>query len=252
MGTIFSSSPEKKLFLYSCGASVYFRTAFNAEITRPVILCNDFSSSLSSVVFNDIIYYSYQNTDGDLILRSVLDSSILFHLSSSEAPGYFSPLLIPHDKDVLFLFFIKNPLSEQYILKYTRPFEPTHIIHEVHTFSSLPTVHHIPFEKGTLLSCFTHADTYVFKLEEKDLFYEVKIKSLPEELIESDKNKKIILEKENEILNRNNELLSLKKEVSEKDNIIESITGQYNALMDTAYRYREEAEKWYTKYYSRK
>ncbi len=252
MGTIFSSSPEKKLFLYSCGSSVYFRTAVNAEITRPVILCNDFSSSLTSVVFKDVIYYSYQNTDGDLILRSVLDSNVLFHLSSNEAPGYFSPLLIPHDKDILFLFFIKNPLSEQYILKYTYPFEPTHTIHDLHTLPSLPTIHHIPFENGTLLSCHTHTDSYLFYLENKDLFHDVKIKTFHEELSEADENKKIIQEKDNEISNRKNEIISLKKELSEKNTIIESITRQYNTLMDTAYRYREEAEKWYTKYYSRK
>ena len=44
----------------------------------------------------------------------------------------------------------------------------------------------------------------------------------------------------------------LENKLLEKDKIISSITEQYETLMQTALKYKDEASKWYNKFCSRK
>lgn len=219
MGTIFSISPDKNLLLYSVNSSVCLRTATGMEITRPLILCNDFTSSLSCVVYHDIPYYTYLNTEGELLLRNVFDNSILFQLSSNHMLTYHSPLLCVCEEELFLLFFMENPMSGKHILKYTLPLKPGQPSMEISTFSTLPRLQCLSQDSFLLLLCSTPQKEELF-IKSGDLFEPVYLKK--------------------------------KQELEEGQKLIESVQKQYEELMNTAYRYREEAEKWYTRYYSGK
>lgn len=219
MGTIFSISPDKSLLLYSVNSSVCLRTATGMEITRPLILCNDFASSLSCVVYHDIPYYTYLNTEGELLLRNVFDNSVLFRLSSNHTLPYHSPLLCVCEEELVLLFFMENPMSGKYLLKYALPLKPDEPSMEISTFSTLPRLQCLSQDSSALLLCSSPQKEELF-IKSRDLFEPVYLKK--------------------------------KQELEESQKQIESAQKQYEELMNTAYRYREEAEKWYTRYYSRK
>lgn len=251
MGTIFSISSDKNLLLYSSGSSICLRTSSGLEITRPLILCNDFSSSLSSAVYHDIIYFVYQNTEGDLIFRNVLDNTILFRLYAKDALHYFSPLLILQEEKLMLLFLVENPLSGEYILKYTFPLDTPNTTHNIDTFPTLPQIQWICPGASLLLVCNDYEKNY-FYLKKEGIFQPIILKTTKELEIENHQKENKIEKIEQELAAISTMLTQKEQELFEKIKTIESAKQQYDNLMNTAYRYKEEAEKWYTKYYSRK
>ncbi len=251
MGTIYSISSDKNLLLYTSGSSICLRTAVGTEITKPLILCNDYSSSLSSAVYHDIIYFIYQNTEGDLIFRNVLDSTILFHLSAKDALHYFSPQLLACEKDLILLYLVENPLSGEYILKYTHPLDTPNVSQDIDTYPLLPKIQCITLHKTFLLICNSPDEDY-FYIKKSNCFQSFLLKTTEELENENNQKENQIAKIEQELLSINTLLTQKEQEVLEKVKTIESAKQQYDNLMNTAYRYKEEAEKWYTKYYSRK
>lgn len=249
METIYTGTLGQKLFLYSSENSIYLRTSSGMDISRPVLLCSDYSTGLSSVIFHDSIHFLYQNLQGDLIIRNILDSNILYRLSADKSPDYAAPLLLTFRDRLLLFYFVKNPLDETYLLKIIFPLEMTEITFASPAFPSLPKVQYLQLNDLLVFSCRLTSEYYIYQMNknfeclEMQFISETALKSLKDDF----ENKYA-----KELVDYQEKLTVLNKKIEEKEKLIDSIRSQYEELMNTALRYKEEAAKWYHKFYSKK
>lgn len=249
METIYTGSSGQKLFLYNSENFIYLRTSSGMDISRPILLCSDYSSGLSSVIFHDSIHFLYQNLHGDLIIRNILDSNILYRLSADKSPDYAAPLLLTFRDRLLLFYFVKNPLDETYLLKLTFPLEMAETDFISPVFPTLPKVQYLHLSDLLIFSCKLPSEYYIYQLNENfecsgvQFVAETALEALKDDL----RNKFTT-----ELTDYQEAVTVLNKKIEEKENLIASIQSQYNELMNTALRYKEEAAKWYHKFYSRK
>ncbi len=259
MGNVYAVDGEKNLILYSTGNYICLRTSVGENLTRPIILCNDYASNLCDLVYNDTIYYVYQNTNQDIILRSVMEQDNLYKISSRNTPDCFHPQIAVIQKKLLLFYFVKNPVNNSYCLKSLLPLEPEQkfllpgtLFSSTETpsasgeavFRSLPALH-ILSAGGSLLVCLSHdMEEFIFTINES-----LKCDKLSKTR-EMDSATQTELNKNKELLTETQKQLSkLQSELSGRDQLIQSIRKQYEELMDTAMKYREEAVKWHNKFY---
>lgn len=134
---------------------------------------------------------------------------------------------------MLLFYFVKNPLDDTYITKCQLPLETQQSIpFEAYTFTSLPALHCIPLSHDLLL-LFT--DTQIHHILLLDQQHH--ITPLPTQDTISEHQRELSQVSAN-----------FQKSIQKRDQLIESIKGQYAELMNTATRYREEAIKWHQKY----
>lgn len=277
MANVYSIEKEKNLILYSCGKFIYLRVSVADTMDRPIVLSNDFSHSLSDTIYNGTIYYSYINTNGDIVIKSIIDTNALFMLSSKDSPDCFSPHIAILDKKLLLFYFIKNPLDDTFSLKCIYPFEKGQSVQLPLSYKSLPIIKLISTNSsivliitdtnddnavaGTSPTTITASDsasnpeiiTICSDNNWRRLKDEISFKQSFEEAIASEKNalstKMTALEYErNSLVQQNNSLIA---EIKKRDQLIESIKSQYNELMQTAIKYRDEANKWHGKFYKK-
>ena len=122
MSGIYPIDSEKNLILYPSQNTLYLRTILGENFTRPVTLCTDYGKSLSDTIHNSTIYYSYQNTAGDIIVRSITDLQELYRISSAKSPDCKNPLLLNFQETLLLFYVIQNPIGNNFYLKALYPF----------------------------------------------------------------------------------------------------------------------------------
>ena len=289
MGNVYAADAEKNLIIYSTGNYICLRTSVGENLTRPIILCNDYASDLSDLVYHNTIYYVYQNTNQDIILRSVMEQSDLYKISSRNTPDCFHPQIAVIQKILILFYFVKNPIDNSYCLKSLLPFQPeqrflipgtlfssekTPSVSGEAVFPSLPTLHILPVGGSLLAHLSCDGKEFIFTVNESlqcdKLNKNQEMLSLAQ--AELDKNREALsltqteLDRNREVLShtqaelgRNKELLSetqkqisrLQSDLSARDQLIQSIRRQYEELMDTAMKYREEAIKWHNKFYGK-
>lgn len=249
METIYTGNSGQKLFLYSSENFIYLRTSTGMDISRPILLCSDYTGGLSSVIFHDSIHFLYQNLHGDLIIRNILDSNILYRMSADKSPDYAAPLLLTFKDKLLLLYFVKNPLDETYLLKIIFPFEMTKPEFSSPPFPALPQLQCLNLNDTLIISCRLPEECCIYQLNQD--FNCTDVQFLTSESLKSLQNdyKNQYLQ---EYSNYRESLDILKKTIEEKDILIDKISLQYDELMNTALRYKEEAAKWYHKFCTKK
>ena len=123
MGNVYALDSEKNLILYSTGNHICLRTSIGENLTRPVLLCSDFADSLSDIVYNNTVYYTYRNTSQDIIIRSITDLHDLYKISSHDTPDCFQPRIAAIQKFLILFYFVKNPIDDSFCLKALLPFQ---------------------------------------------------------------------------------------------------------------------------------
>ena len=224
METIYTGPDGQKLFLYTDANFIFLRTVTGCEISRPTLLGNDYETDFSSTIFQETVYFTYKNIHGDLIMRNILTSAILFRLPAEDSPGYYSPRLFVFGDKLYLFYFVINPLNNSYLLQATCPFEQTSLSWSPLVFSKLPGIQFIDSGNNMILVC-----------NEKDAVSFYKIDKF-------NNCEKVTFISYNEIQKQTNELLA------QKDSQIAYIKRQYDELMNTATSYRDEAAKWYNRY----
>ncbi|MCM1039376.1 MAG: hypothetical protein NC434_08635 [Ruminococcus sp.] len=279
MGNVYAVDAGQNLILYSTGNYICLRTSVGENLTRPIVLCNDYASDLSDIVYHNTIYYVYQNVNRDIILRSVIERDDLYKISSRSTPDCFYPQIAAIQQTLILFYFVKNPVDNSYCLKSLLPLAPEQKLILPGTlfssnaassdsgeavFASLPELHLL--SAGTTLLVHLSHDTqeFIFTINESlqcdKLTPEPSVP--PEEFArykeESLQNREILsltqteLDKSKELLAKTQTQVSrLQSDLSSREQLIESIRRQYEELMDTAMKYREEAAKWYHKFYGK-
>lgn len=228
MRSIYSDGQDKTLLLYSYQNIIYFRTIIAENTWKPIVLCNDFLSHLSDSIYQDNIYYSYINKDHNIIIKSITDQNVLYQLSGDSSLAYIQPGILSFLEKLLLIYAVKNPMNNTYFIKGILPFEKEHSFSIPEPFSSTPTINYLISSHRLILSIDCSHQNRLYEIT-KDF------QCIP-------RNETTISEKE---------LKPYKDEIKQQKDIIESIKNQYEELMQTAYRYREEAIKWQNKFYSK-
>ncbi|MCM1089922.1 MAG: hypothetical protein NC092_12260 [Butyrivibrio sp.] len=307
MGNVYAVDAQKNLIIYSTGNYICLRTSVGENLTRPIVLCSDYSSDLSDIVYNNTIYYVYQNMNQDIILRSVMERDNLYKINSRSTPDCFYPQIAAIKNTLILFYFVKNPVDNSYCLKSLLPFQPQHklvlsgalfspdaassVLGEA-VFPSLPTLRILSLGASLLVHLSLDTGEYVFSINEslqcdrllsessapirelaryreesrqsRELLAEAQTESdktkalLAEVQSELDKNNALLTEAQDELEKKNallieahGQVAKLQSELSNRDRLIQSIQKQYEELMDTATKYKEEATKWYHKFYNR-
>ena len=244
METIYTGNSGQKLFIYNYDNFIYLRWTRGTELSRTVLLCNDYSSGFSSTVFNNCIHFSYLNLHRDLILKNVMSADILYRLPSENLPDYNTPLLLSAFEQLILLYFITNPLDNTFRLHIHLPLAKKEIPITIPPFPTLPIIHFLPLTDKLILSFQTNPVTY-YCLNSDEEFYPLCF--IPEQ-------EYLLVKSENEL--SRTETSRLKKQqvqlqeiLKQKEAVIENIRMQYETLMNTALQYKNEASKWYNKYY---
>ncbi|MBE5877989.1 MAG: hypothetical protein E7290_14045 [Lachnospiraceae bacterium] len=247
--SIYPIENQKSLFLYTTEDQICLRTSTGDTLSRPVILCNDYAQSMSDTIYNGTIHYAYQNTQHDILIRSITDLNTLYKLSSQDTPDCFHPQITVLNQQLLLFYVVKNPLNESFCIKCICPFYPDAKLSIPHQFSILPTLHLIPFSNGLILVIESDEDAKMLFIQNNfcimPLHYDdTDYKAMIEKLQSEHSQKQHELEK-----NFSMKLNQLSAQIAKRDKLIESAKVQYNELMETAIKYRDEAVKWRNKFY---
>ncbi|MCM1175672.1 MAG: hypothetical protein NC341_11565 [Blautia sp.] len=278
MGNVYAVDAQKNLIIYSTGNDICLRTSVGENLTRPIILCNDYASSLSDIVYNNTIYYVYQNINQDIILRSVIERNDLYKISSRSTPDCFYPQIAAIQNTLILFYFVKNPVDNSYCLKTLLPLQqeqklilPKTLFSSKETpvsgeavFASLPALSILPAGAALLVYLSHDTEKFIFTIDESlrcDKLmpeHSIPLKELAQYKEESRKSHETLslaqteLDESKELLTKAQAQISkLQSDISARDQLIQSIRRQYEELMDTATKYREEAVKWHNKFYGK-
>lgn len=263
MSSIYSLDTTKNLFLYTCQSEICLRTSIGQNLTRPVTLSQDFASDMSNIIYRDTIYYTYLNSNSDILVKNITDPAVLYQKSSQHMPDCFTPKLAVIGQTLLLFYFVKNPVSDAYILKCCLPLEKGKSIElDSYTFPSLPSLHIIPL-MGQLLLLFTDTSLInslsisenfqVTPLFSNDTLSDTsaKYEEALNELRTSHETEQATLISQHQA-ELSQTIAGFQDSLHQRDQLIESIKAQYAELMNTAIQYRAEAKKWRQKYIDEK
>ena len=245
MANVYTAGSDRRLIIYSISRYIFLRTAYIDGIERPIMLVSDFLDGLSDVVLGDTIYYAYQNQNGDILVKNVMNNEALFRVKSSENPDMHCPQLVVNKDRLMLFYMVTNPLTDRLSLRAVYPLEEGDSLN-------------IPVD------C-ENVDMYeVFGMQGKaflyvDSFYEITSDGILEndewrdekewdEVFGLMQNEQKISEYENQLNTYMQENRQAIQTISQLEATIESVKAQYNELMETAIAYRDEAIKWRSKF----
>ncbi|MCM1056805.1 MAG: D52 family tumor protein [Firmicutes bacterium] len=244
MGTVYPLDAGRNLIIYESGNTLYIRTTIGEGITRPVTLCTDFAGELSDTVYNGTVYYCYRNTGRDIVVKSITDLQELYKIESRDTSDCLSPRLVGFRDTLLLFYVIQNPISDAYCLKALFPFEPQrHIILPEKCFDSRPEINAVNSENNMLV-CAEDGASRLTLYFDRDIRCSV--------LESAEEWKQALAEREEKAAKLEQALAGceeraaeVKRRLADRDSVIENIKAQYEELMNTALKYKEEAARWY-------
>lgn len=215
MGNIYSLSVNKNVIIYTYDSFIIMRTIQANSVTNGILLSNDYSSGFSSTIHNSTIYYLYQNKQGSLIIKSIIDARNLYSKVSGQELAILEPSLISFKNYLLLFFVIENPIDNLFYLKISLPLEENKHIVCNEKFVVCPKIKLVHTPSLLFIIVQTPEEVYIYCLDSTLTLTQYK----------SNEAVKLMLE--------------------EKELLITQISNQYNELMNVATQYKEEAKKWY-------
>ena len=237
MANVYTAGSDRRLIIYSISRYIFLRTAYIDGIERPIMLASDFLDGLTDVVLGDTIYYAYQNQNGDILVKNVMNNEALFRVKSSENPDMHCPQLVANKDRLLLFYMVTNPLTDRLSLRAVCPLEEGDSLN-------------IPVD------C-ENVDMYeVFGMQGRaflyvDNFYEITADGkfvLCQDTGSLKQNEEKIHEYEIQLNTYMQQQAQSKQVIAQLEATIESAKAQYNELMETAIAYRDEAIKWRSKF----
>lgn len=270
MGNVYPLDTERNLVLYRSGTDLYIRTTSGENMMRAVMLCSDHRDGLSDTVYNGTVYYTYRSTQNDIIVRSITDLQNIYRIASQEVPDCIGPHLVSFQEELLLFYMVKSPLNNAHYIKAVFPLDPQRRINLPETPIAKGTAPGILVTSERLFVCLGTTDGQllfslgpdflptIHPLDTSGIEAELRCqeKRCQETIKELDaaRQELALAESRHEALKARTEKLErenaqkqseLEANVREHGRMIESIRAQYDELMGTATRYREEAAKWH-------
>lgn len=214
MKNYFEADQQNGYLIYPLENQLILHQKRGTQISRPVVLCQDYAKHFDAIFYHGILYYIYCNEEGQYHIKSVSSVNSLFVLPFSENIISLAFALIGNELALFYLEEDKTSLSLPCRLRYMIPFlngiSPTHILNMPSPASF--TCHSI--SKGLFLFAKGSKEMHLYLIGSDFSFQK----------------------------------LHLEQEIAMLKETIESASAQYEQLMQTAQKYREEAIKWRGKY----
>lgn len=245
METCFLRTSEKNYLLTGSEQGLFLRTTVNGQLSRPALLCGNYSCGLSAVAHRDFLFYAYQNKEHALLVRTLSDIAPVFRLTDTPFQTYHTPQLTVFCGHLL-LFLIMEQQNFYYLKG--QPLltaEPPELFSFPLTgpLSAFPTLRLLDTEEFLYLS--VKSENYATLLKIDSGFH-------MEELVEKEA---VLTPLKAELAKKEATLSDLKKTLTETQKahqntikLLDRAKLQYAELMQIAERYRDEAKKWYEKY----
>lgn len=249
MANIYALDTERNLLLYPSGQNIFLGTSNGRAFTRAVSLCNDYAEELSDVIYNGTIYFSYQNSHHDIILRNITDTEPVFQILQQDIPDCFSPKLVVFQDTLLLFYSVKNPVNDSYLLKSVFPEQTGKKLKLSAVFSDKPSIYSIISNNHLLLCVIDGAQIHFWQIDKNWNIVKLSLQddqTLTSMHMQAQAEYDQLLKKETRQLST--QISHLQQEISHRDALIESAKQQYNELMITATKYRDEAIKWRGKF----
>lgn len=213
---VFFVGKSRYMVLYTYSHGIFQCILEGGQAGRPVLLVEDYREGFTAASYHMAAYYAYISQSGDVRIRSLSGRDEDYRILSYPGKKMYQPVLVPF-RDELILFYAVGQENYEICGKYIGS----------DRYTVLPYV----FPRIPEYSCLGQGDKILFSISlEETLFYAYSE------------------EKEWECLKNGATNDNSARVIQEKDQIIESIKSQYEELMDTAEKYREEAKKWRDKY----
>lgn len=220
MAAIYETTKYHGLVLYTYQNQILLCDKLGRYFGRPVILADDYSEQLQDIYFPDTIYYSYFNTDKKFILRNIMEPQPLFIGEKALSSPLCHPQLITFQNSIFLLWSEYDANRQLYLVKGQTVPDKTQSLVLPDFFSSSPRI--IASASDAVLVL------HVFNGSQYSNIYEIK--------------------EDYSVISHS----SCQAETARLNAIIESITVQYNDLMNVAEQYRGEAIKWREKFIRKK
>ena len=270
MGNVYSIDAERNLILYHSGKNIYLRSSTGEALTRAVSLANDYAESLSDTIYQGTIFYAYQNTEQDIIIKNITDTNPYYKISSQDTPDCLLPQLTVFQNVLMLFYFVKNPVNEHYLLKCIFPDNTDKRLLFSEEFTDTPVINLVPTTQILYLHLHTQENNFTLQIDESLSYcklmphttlttqetsqYENRIAQLTADHAKElqyqqhqceEKLASLALQLKKEL---SLETEQLRSEIAKRNAIIDSAKRQYDELMNTAIKYRDEAIKWRNKF----
>ena len=230
-------------------------------MAKPMLLVNNYSNDLTAKIFDNKLYYAYTSLSNHIVVRALGEANVKWEFDESA-----TILFLTAFNGELLLFY--TPDSSTELRLHTLTGEPKNnalrLLADIYVtpesnhlfpsqYSELCRKHLIDTEVNTtslkikkdyLFSITADLEEkYHQKQQELKDIQSVREKALHESMMSAEKKFKDKLQANDTLYN---------KKIKELNTTIDSIKLQYNQLMDTATKYKAEAEKWYSLYTQRR
>lgn len=251
MSNYYETTNQKGLLLYTQEHEIFLRHKVSHNFLQPLMIAEDYQSQLKDLVFNSTIYYSYINTSGNIMLRSIMEQVFPMEIAREDATEILQSLPSVCFGN-LFLFYVTYHQTEHtYLVRGLLPYQGQKELSLPQCrFSSQPHLQVVPYKTELLLFCRDESGLRIFQIT--DSLRILDLSSEQEQLQKQlDQLHKTVGQKEKDISELSQKLSHTEHEIARLKHVIESVSVQYEELMHVAQAYKEEAVKWRSKYTGR-
>lgn len=258
MSNVYSVGNNRQLIIYNAGSNIFLRVAHFGGLDRPIVLAADYLCGLTECIYNSSLYYSYINQNGSLILKNIMDTANVLAIDCNYVQEYSNPKLAICN-DTLLLFYLKqNPVSDKPSLHCITPDDNNALPIPLPDIKKPVNSYSVLAYNNFILLC---VNEHIYKIEQIGYFKQLAICTADNN--STDNNNADNINSNNNNSNNNDNYIEREKSLTEDFNkkiaacqakineqsaVIDSITTQYNELMDIARQYRDEAIKWRSKF----
>lgn len=238
MGT-YSFGQDKRIMIYDFQRGLYMRRWSGQSVMRPQLLSNDYRGDLSDIYWRGTIYYGYQNQVGEYLVNNLSEPGKKFVLRPAENRRLCFPRLILFREKLMILYIEEKEWEGDCRIKGAYLGEREEVVLP-EKYSSRPDYRVIQCGDELLIGV---------NYEREWRYYGWRPGNHWEELaswqswLEAKRD-----EWEEKQYKSREETEHLRQDLQYSKQLIESIKSQYEELMDTATKYREEAKKWRDQY----
>lgn len=258
MSNVYSVGNNRQLIIYNAGSNIFLRVAHFGGLDRPIVLAADYLCGLTECIYNSSLYYSYINQNGSLILKNIMDTANVLAIDCNYVQEYSNPKLAICN-DTLLLFYLKqNPVSDKPSLHCITPDDNNALPIPLPDIKKPVNSYSVLAYNNFILLC---VNEHIYKIEQIGHFKQ--LATCTADNNSTDNNNADNINSNNNNSNNNDNYIEREKSLTEDFNkkiaacqakineqsaVIDSITTQYNELMDIARQYRDEAIKWRSKF----
>lgn len=259
MSNVYSVGNNRQLIIYNAGSNIFLRVAHFGGLDRPIVLATDYLCGLTECIYNSSLYYSYINQNGSLILKNIMDTANILAIDCNYVQEYSNPKLAICNNTLLLFYLKQNPVSDKPSLHCITPDDNNALPIPLPDIKKPVNSYSVLAYNNFILLC---VNEHIYKIEQIGYFKQLAICTADNNSTDNNNADNINSNNNNSNNNNNNyiereksltedfnkKIAACQAKINEQSAVIDSITTQYNELMDIARQYRDEAIKWRSKF----